>query len=41
MSSFDEAKASWTYSAPVTASWELDIFSRMRNAKRQAQALYA
>ena len=41
MSSFDRAKASWTYSAPITASWELDIFGRMRNAKRQAQALYA
>ena len=40
MSSFDGAKASWTYSAPITASWELDIFGRMRNAKRQAQALY-
>ena len=26
---------------PVTASWELDIFGRMRNAKKQAQALYA
>ena len=26
---------------PVTASWELDIFGRMRNAKRQAKALYA
>ena len=41
MSSFDGAKASWTYSAPITASWELDIFGRMRNAKRQAQALHA
>ena len=40
-SSFDGAKASWTYSVPVTASWELDIFGRMRNAKKQSQALYA
>lgn len=41
MSSFDGAKATWTYSVPVTASWELDIFGRMRNAKKQARALYA
>lgn len=41
MSSFDGAKATWTYSVPVTASWELDIFGPMRNAKKQAQALYA
>ena len=26
---------------PVTASWELDIFGRMRNAKKQSKALYA
>ena len=26
---------------PVTASWELDVFGRMRNAKKQSQALYA
>lgn len=41
MSSSDGQKASWTYQVPVTASWELDIFGRMRNAKKQAQALYA
>ncbi len=41
VSSFDGGKASQTYSLPVTASWELDIFGRMRNSKRQAQALYA
>ena len=41
VSSFDGAKATWTYSVPVTASWELDIFGRMRNAKKQSQALYA
>lgn len=40
-SSFDKQKAAQTYSLPVTASWELDIFGRMRNAKRQAKALYA
>ena len=41
VSSFDGSKATWTYTVPVTASWELDIFGRMRNAKKQAQALYA
>lgn len=41
VNSFDGAKATWTYSVPVTASWELDIFGRMRNAKKQSQALYA
>lgn len=41
ISSFDGGNASKTYSVPVTASWEIDIFGRMRNAKRQAQALYA
>lgn len=41
VSSFDGAKATWTYSVPVTASWELDIFGRMRNAKKQSQVLYA
>ena len=41
VSSFDGRKATQTYSLPVTASWELDIFGKMRNSKRQAQALYA
>lgn len=41
VSSFDGGKAAQTYSLPVTASWELDIFGKMRNSKRQAQALYA
>lgn len=30
-----------TYTLPVTASWELDIFGKLRNAKRQAKAAYA
>lgn len=38
-SSFDKAKAAQTYTLPVTASWELDIFGRIRNAKRQAKAV--
>lgn len=41
VSSFDSRKATQTYSLPVTASWELDIFGRMRNAKKQSKALYA
>jgi NodT family efflux transporter outer membrane factor (OMF) lipoprotein len=39
VSSFDKQKATQTYSLPVTASWELDIFGRIRNAKRQSKAL--
>lgn len=39
VSSFDGAKATWTYNIPVSASWEIDIFGRLRNAKRQAKAL--
>lgn len=38
VSSFDGSKASWTYSVPVTASWEVDIFSRLTNAKRRSRA---
>ncbi len=38
VSSFDGAKAAWTYSVPVTASWEIDIFSRLTNAKRRSRA---
>lgn len=39
VSSFDKAKAVQTYSLPVTASWELDFFGRIRNAKKQSKAL--
>ncbi len=41
VSSFDGAKASQTYSVPLNMSWEIDIFGRMRNAKKQSKALYA
>lgn len=41
ISSFDGGKATKTYTLPVTASWELDIFGRLCNAKQQAKALYA
>ena len=39
VSSFDKSKAMQTYTLPVTASWEIDIFGQIRNAKRQAKAL--
>lgn len=41
VSSFDNMKATQTYSLPVAASWEVDLFGRIRNAKRQSQALLA
>lgn len=40
VSSFDKGKAAQTYSLPVTASWEVDIFGRLTNAKRRAKAVY-
>lgn len=41
VSSFDKQKATQTYQLPVTASWELDVFGNLRNAKQRAKALYA
>ena len=41
ISSFDGGKATKTYSVPVTASWQLDLFGNLRNAKRQSQAVLA
>ncbi|MDE6483146.1 MAG: TolC family protein [Rikenellaceae bacterium] len=41
ISSFDGGSATKTYTVPVTASWEVDIFGKMRNAKLQTKALYA
>lgn len=38
VSSFDRSKASWTYTLPLSASWEVDIFGRLRNAKKQSAA---
>ena len=40
VSSFDGGKATQTYSVPVAASWEIDIFGKLTNAKRQAKAGY-
>lgn len=40
ISSFDNGAASKIYSIPVTASWQIDIFGGLTNAKRKAKALY-
>ncbi len=40
ISSFDNSPATKTYSIPVTASWQIDIFGGLTNAKRRAKALY-
>lgn len=40
LSSFDGAKATKTYTIPVAASWEIDIFGKLRNAKEQSKAAY-
>ncbi len=40
LNSFDHSKAAKTYSIPLTASWEIDIFNGLTNAKRRAKALY-
>ena len=29
--------ATWTYTVPVTASWEVDIFGKLTNSKRRAK----
>ena len=33
VSSFDNSKGSWTYSGIASASWEVDIFGKLTNAK--------
>lgn len=38
VSSWDKDKATQTYSLPVTASWQIDLFGQLLNLKRQAQA---
>ena len=39
ISSFDKHEAVETYQLPVAASWQLDFFGGMRNAKKQAKAV--
>ncbi|MDD6210616.1 MAG: efflux transporter outer membrane subunit [Bacteroidales bacterium] len=38
LSSFDHSKASKAYQLPAVASWEIDIFGKLLNAKRGAKA---
>ncbi|MCQ4874428.1 efflux transporter outer membrane subunit [Butyricimonas paravirosa] len=38
VSSFDKAAASQTYTLPAVASWEVDLFGKLTNAKRGAKA---
>ena len=40
VSSFDKSKDSWTYTGIASASWEIDIFGKLTNAKRRSKALY-
>lgn len=37
VSSWDKGKATQTYSLPVTASWQIDLFGQLLNPKRSAQ----
>lgn len=38
VSSFDKMRGSWTWSLPVAASWEIDLFGKILNTKRAAKA---
>ena len=40
VSSFDKSKGSWTYTGIASASWDIDIFGKLTNAKRRSKALY-
>ena len=37
-SSVAGSKMSWTYALPLQASWEVDIFGKLRNSRKSAQA---
>lgn len=37
VSSFNKSAGQWTYSLPVVASWELDLFGNLLNSKRAAK----
>lgn len=41
ISSFDNRNTTKTYNIPVAASWQVDIFNGLTNAKRKSKALYA
>lgn len=36
--SYDGSRMSWTYQIPLSVSWEVDIFGKLLNSKRSAQA---
>ncbi len=40
LTSFDGSPVVKTWSAPVTASWQIDIFNSITNAKRRAKAMH-
>lgn len=40
-SSYAGSDLSWTYSIPAQLSWEIDIFGKLLNSKRGAQAAFA
>lgn len=39
VSSFDGNKAALSYHVPIEASWQVDVFGRLRNAKERAKVL--
>lgn len=39
LSSFDGAKPTKTYTVPVTVGWEIDLFGKLRNARKGAEAV--
>ena len=41
ISSFDNSPITKTYNIPITASWQIDLFAGLTNAKRKAKALHA
>lgn len=40
VSSFAGSGGTWTYTVPLAASWQIDIFGGINNAKRKAKATY-
>lgn len=40
LSSFDKSKLTQTYQLPVSASWEIDLFGKILNAKRGQKVAY-
>lgn len=39
ISSFDKSKASYAYSLPVNAQWEIDLFGKLRNNKEKSRSI--